>query len=731
MNIMKKLFLSFVVMLLAFSANAQFGGFDPVSMEEKFTVNGEEGTIEFSAFIENGFHLYSSDNTGDGPTPLSIKFHLLEGAEASGSIIPGPGAVKGYDDNFMMDVVYYDGEAKFTQKIKLLGGAYRIEGTVTYQSCGEGQCNMGRYDFELSGTADVPVKKVAEKPAEPNNSDKKQVKAELPEKKAANTPVEKAAESKATAKEPEAKPVQGVENSAASDEEASGDDDDEADGQVAAAEAGEAGADNNELLDKNSKEYHWRNVEEELSSFSEDEKDSSLWMLFVLGFGGGLIALLTPCVWPIIPMTVSFFLKRAKERSKAIREAVIYGVSIVVIYLLLGILVTLIFGAGALNALATNAVFNIFFFLMLVVFGASFLGGFELTLPSSWTNKVDEKAGNTTGLLSIFLMAFTLVLVSFSCTGPIIGFLLVSVADSGEILAPAVGMLGFALALALPFTLFAVFPSLIKQAPRSGGWMNTVKVVLGFVELAFALKFLSVADLAYGWGILDRETFLALWIVLFALLGLYLLKIIRFPHDDPEEKTTSIPGFFMGLISLAFAVYMVPGLWGAPCKAISAFAPPMKTQDFSLYVNDFKPHTDDFDEALAIGRKEDKPVLLDFTGHGCVNCREMELKVWSDERVIDIMREKYIVASLYVDDKTELDQPFKVETKEGKSIWITTIGEKWTYLQNMKFGASAQPFYVLSDGNGDPIAAPYSYDTDVDKFIKFLEEGLESYEKRK
>ncbi len=730
---MKKIILSLFVTLLAFQANAQFGGYDPVSMEESITVKGSEGTIRFEASIEDGYHLYSSDVPKGGPNPLSIKFHVLEGAELVGTVTPGEGAKQEYDDMFSMVVSYFEGSAVFTQKLKMLGGAYKIEGTVSYQSCGKDKCYMGHYYFEFSGTADVAPEemKAAGTPVKP--SDKK-----IDEKKKE----EPKAENKQPAKEVEKKVEQEDVKNAVSEEDVESQEptdslpvsvEDDSSNETGVAESK---AESKKNLDKSSKEYHWRNVEKELNSFTdEEEEDSSLWMLFILGFGGGLIALLTPCVWPIIPMTVSFFLKRSKERSKAIREAVIYGISIVVIYLALGLIVTLVFGAGALNALATNAVFNIFFFLMLVVFGASFLGGFELTLPSSWTNKVDEKAGNTTGILSIFLMAFTLVLVSFSCTGPIIGFLLVSVADSGEILAPAVGMFGFALALALPFTLFAIFPSLIKQAPRSGGWMNTIKVVLGFVELAFALKFLSVADLAYGWGILDRETFLALWIVLFALLGLYLLKIIRFPHDDPEEKTTSIPGFFMGLVSLAFAVYMIPGLWGAPCKAVSAFAPPMKTQDFNLYVNDFKPHVDDYDQALAMSREQKKPVLLDFTGHGCVNCREMELKVWSDERVIDIMRDKYIVASLYVDEKAELDEPFKVEVDDKKTggkknIRISTVGEKWTYLQNSKFGASAQPFYVLVDGYGDPIAAPYSYDTDIDKFIKFLEDGLKKYKEK-
>ena len=452
---------------------------------------------------------------------------------------------------------------------------------------------------------------------------------------------------------------------------------------------------------------------------------SSIWITFMLGFGGGLLALLTPCVWPIIPMTVSFFLKRSKAKKEAVREALIYGASIVVIYLLLGLAVTLIFGPAALNELATNAFFNVFFFLMLLVFGTSFLGGFEIKLPSSWTNKVDEKAGNTTGMLSIFLMAFTLALVSFSCTGPIIGFLLVETATSGDIFAPAVGMFGFALSLALPFTLFAIFPSLLKQTPRSGGWMNTIKVVLGFVEIAFALKFLSVADLTKGWGILDRETFLALWIGLFILLGMYLLKIIRMPHDDPSDRNTSVTGFFGALLSFAFAVYMIPGLWGAPCKAISAFAPPMFTQDFSMYDNTFKSDTHDYDEAIRMSREQNKPIFLDFTGHGCVNCREMETAVLGEAAVLDILQKDYIVASLYVDDRALLDEPFV--GKDG--LEYNEVGEKWSYLQQHKFGELSQPFYVLVDSNGQPLNGSFAFKKDVGDFVDFLKEGLKNYKR--
>lgn len=473
----------------------------------------------------------------------------------------------------------------------------------------------------------------------------------------------------------------------------------------------------------------WRPVIDELSTAGEEKipTEQSWWYILLAGFVGGLIALFTPCVWPIIPMTVSFFLKRAQDKKKGIRDAITYGISIIVIYVALGLIITLIFGASALNALSTNAIFNIFFFLMLVVFAASFFGAFEITLPASWSNAVDSKAEKTSGLLSIFLMAFTLTLVSFSCTGPIIGFLLVEVSTTGSILAPALGMLGFAIALALPFTLFALFPSWLKSMPRSGGWMNCVKVVLGFLELAFALKFLSVADLAYGWHILDRETFLALWIVIFALLGLYLLGMIKFPHDDDDNKV-SVPRFFLALISLAFAIYMIPGLWGAPLKAVSAFAPPMSTQDFSLYEDEVVAEYEDYDQGMQAALQQGKPVMVDFTGYGCVNCRKMELAVWSDEKVRDIMRDEYVLISLYVDDKTPLAVPITV-VENGTERVLKTVGDKWSYLQRSKFGANAQPFYVLLDNEGYPLTGSYSFNEDVDAFVDFLNAGLEGYKK--
>lgn len=692
-----------MLLFAALQANAQFGNVEPVTFENNISVNGSEGTIEFEAYIEPGYHLYSTNIPEGGPVPMSVTYRTVEGAEIVGELVPGEGAVTEMDAMFEMMVSHFSDNALFTQKVKLLGGKYRIQGTLRFQSCSDTDCIPGRYDFDITGEAAV-VKAEESKPA---------AKPEKPAVKETPAPVKKAEAKPAAPVAKAEEPV--VETPAAKVEE------------PAAAPVAEQVAE--KTADKKS---IWEPVTDKLNMQGEenaaDTGSRSLWITFILGFGGGLLALLTPCVWPIIPMTVSFFLKRSKERKQAVREALIYGASIVVIYLVLGLAVTLIFGAGALNALSTNAVFNIIFCLMLLVFGASFLGGFEITLPSSWTNKMDEKAGNTSGLLSIFFMAFTLTLVSFSCTGPIIGFLLVEVSTSGAIFGPAIGMLGFALALALPFTLFAIFPSLLKQTPRSGSWMNTIKVVLGFVEIAFALKFFSVADLSYHWGLLDRETFLALWIALFAILGLYLMKVIRFPHDDADDKKTSVPGFFMGLVSIAFAVYMIPGLWGAPCKAISPFAPPMSTQDFNLYDNSFKPHVDDYELALEMGRREGKPVLLDFTGHGCVNCRNMESSVWSDDRVIDIMRDDYIVASLYVDDRTPLAEPFEVEIN-GKKVLLETVGDKWTYLQGHRFGANAQPFYVPVDNDGNPLCGSYSFNLDVDAYINFLKKGIKNYEK--
>lgn len=448
----------------------------------------------------------------------------------------------------------------------------------------------------------------------------------------------------------------------------------------------------------------------------------SWWVIFVWGFGGGLLALLTPCVWPLIPMTVSFFLKKSSSKSRSVRDAMIYGLSIIVIYLALGLLITLLFGASKLNDLATNAVFNIIFFLILVIFAISFFGAFEITLPSKWSNSVDNKAEKATGLMSIFFMAFTLALVSFSCTGPIIGTLLVEAVSIGNFSGPAIGMTGFALALALPFTLFAIFPTWLKELPRSGGWLNSVKVVLGFLELALSLKFLSVADLAYGWGILDREVFLALWIVIFALLGMYLLGKIRFSHDD-ENEGIGVGRFFLAIVSLSFAVYMLPGLWGAPLKAVSAFVPPLETQDFNLYHDNEIRKFDNYDDAVAFAVQENKPLLIDFSGYGCVNCRKMEGKVFDTPEVSGIIDKDFVFVKLMVDDKHKLTEPVTVE-ENGRTTVLKTIGDKWSYLQRSRFGSNTQPYYVIVDpATGRQVGQSRSYDENVEQFVKWLEAG--------
>lgn len=458
-----------------------------------------------------------------------------------------------------------------------------------------------------------------------------------------------------------------------------------------------------------------------------DISDSSWWYIFLWGFVGGLIALLTPCVWPMIPLTVSFFLKRSSDRKRAVGDAVIYGAAIIVIYLVLGLAITMIFGASKLNDLATNALFNILFFLLLVVFAISFFGAFDIKLPSKWSNSVDSRAERTTGLLSIFFMAFTLALVSFSCTGPIIGTLLVEAATMGNIAGPAIGMGAFALALAIPFTLFAIFPSLLKEMPRSGGWLNSVKVVLGFLELALSLKFLSVADLAYGWGILDREVFVSLWIVIFVLLGMYLLGKLKFSHDSDLDYV-SIPRFFMALVSFSFAIYLVPGLWGAPLKGVSAFVPPLYTQDFNLYEGGQFKEFHDYDEGMKYAAENNRPVVIDFSGYGCVNCRKMEGAVFDTQEVSTIIKENFVLIKLMVDDKTSLSAPITV-MENGKKIKLETIGDRWSYLQRYKFAASTQPFYVILDNNGNALVKPYSYNENVAEFLAWLDAGLKQYAK--
>lgn len=658
----------------------------PVKVKYELTSVTEKGaTLQFRATIDAGWHMYSTQVVEYGPTPCTFTAETLKGCRLDGPLGAVGQPVKKFEDMFGAEVYYFEKSAVFEQKVLFDGGPYTLEGFLQYGACNDQMCTPPTsVEVKMTGEASAP------------QSEKEGVKEE-----------EKA----------EVNEENGEDAVAASDS-------------VAQNEA--------QSVDFASADL-WQPVVEELRAFEDQASaaSSSLgegnwWLrLFLLGFLGGLIALVTPCVWPIIPMTVSFFLKRSGDKKKGIRDAWIYGLSIVVIYVTLGLLVTAIFGASALNSLATNAVFNIFFFLLLVVFAASFFGAFELTLPSRWSNAVDSKAEKTGGLLGIFLMAFTLTLVSFSCTGPIIGFLLVEVAtDGGSILAPTIGMLGFAIALALPFTLFAMFPSWLKQMPRSGGWMNTVKVVLGFVELAFALKFLSVADLAYGWHILDREVFLSLWIVLALLLGLYLLRVFHFPHDDPEEDggRVGVVRFFLAMISLAFAVYMLPGLWGAPLKAISAFAPPMKTQDFNLMPDaEVRPAFTDYEEGMTYARKVGKPVMIDFTGYGCVNCRKMEAAVWTDERVARTMQTDYVLIQLYVDDKTSLPGPYLITESDGTERKLRTVGDKWSYLQSHKFGANAQPFYVLLDPSGHPLTASRAYDEDVQGYLNFLTAGLNAY----
>lgn len=685
---MKKI-LSICLLLIAVVAQAQIQ--EPVKFKSELkTLAAGEAEIVFTATIDKGWHVYSTDLGDGGPISATFNVEKISGATVVGKLQPKGKEIASYDKLFEMNVRYFESTAQFVQKLKLTGGDYKIEGFLEYGACNDENClPPTQVEFNFSG------------------------KAEAAKGTAAATPAEKITAPAEEAK-PETQPVSQTETPA---DTASTDIIGGADGPTDINVAG-----NIDL---------WKPVINDLQSYGEttSQEDMSWFYIFITGFLGGLLALFTPCVWPIIPMTVSFFLKRSKDKKKGIRDAWTYGASIVVIYVTLGLAITLIFGASALNALSTNAVFNILFCLMLVVFAASFFGAFELTLPSKWSNAVDSKAEATSGLLSIFLMAFTLSLVSFSCTGPIIGFLLVQVSTTGSVVAPAIGMLGFAIALALPFTLFALFPSWLKSMPKSGGWMNVIKVTLGFLELAFALKFLSVADLAYGWRILDRETFLALWIVLFALLGFYLLGKIRFPHDDDDTKV-GVGRFFMALFSLAFAVYMVPGLWGAPLKAVSAFAPPMQTQDFNLYNNEVHAKFDDYDLGMEYARQHGKPVMLDFTGYGCVNCRKMELAVWTDSKVSDIINNDYVLITLYVDNKTPLTSPVKV-TENGRERTLRTVGDKWSYLQRVKFGANAQPFYVLIDNEGRPLNKSYSYDEDIPKYIEFLQTGLENYKKGK
>lgn len=660
---MKKLFLTLSLIMVSLCALAQTA----VDWSYKLVGDGTENpSVQIIAKVHPGYHMYDFNNPAGGSNPLVMTFNT-KGCQTVGKPVANKKYTKEFDDVFEVDQYFYTGTVIFTQKLKALAKEWSVNVEVKGQACNDTGCTQLDYVKRVTG-------------------------------KFPGATADAAVEEEATV----ADTLAAV---AAADS-------------VAAPVAAVSG-------DKS----YWGNVEAELNAFKDNpqQESRSIWYIFIAGFIGGLIALVTPCVWPMIPMTVSFFLKQNKDKKKSVGSAIIYGLSIIVIYVVLGLAVTIIFGASALNELATSAVFNIIFFLLLVVFAISFMGGFELTLPSSWTNKMDSKVDSTTGMLSIFFMAFTLVLVSFSCTGPIIGTLLVEAAATSNFLSPAVGMFGFALALAIPFALFAMFPTMLKAMPKSGGWMNTVKVVLGFLELALSLKFLSVADLAYGWRILDREVFVSLWIVIFALLGAYLCGWIRFPHDDKQEKT-GVTKFMLACISFAFAVYMLPGLWGAPLKSISAFAPPTYTQDFSLFEGDVHAQVDDYDEGVALSRQLNKPILLDFSGYGCVNCRKMEAAVWTDPEVKSKIDNDFVLVTLMVDEKKNLPEPIVITEKDGTERTLRTYGDKWSYLQRSKFGANAQPFHVIVDADGKPLNHEFVYKEDVPGYKRFLDTGKKNYE---
>ena len=687
----------FILFTLLFSLTAMAQQ-NPVhfSVQQK-QVSPTEVEVIFTAKIDQGWHVYSTNLPADGPTSASLHVDKAEGLTPVGKLTTRGKELNVYDKTFEMKLRYFENSVGFVQRYKITAKTYSIKGYLEYGACNDEMClppTQVEFNFKGNGPASAP----AATPTAANAETDKTTTAATDV--AADGLSALTAMTADTAKKADVLP------------------------------ADTAGALKQENAQVNADVNLWQPVIKELSAFNstKDSTNSSLWSIFFMGVLGGFIALLTPCVWPIIPMTVSFFLKRAKDdRKKGIRDAVTYGLSIIVIYMGLATLVTWAFGPQKLNELATNAPFNVFFFLLLVVFAFSFFGWFELRLPSSWGNAVDNKASATTGLLSIFLMAFTLSLVSFSCTAPVVGLLLVQAATSGDWVAPAVGMFGFALALALPFTFFALFPTLLKKAPKSGSWMNMIKVVLGFIELAFSLKFLSVADLAYGWHILDRETFLSIWIVLFGLLGLYLIGKLKFPHDDPDQKAMPVPAIMLGLCSLAFSVYMLPGLWGAPSKAVSAFAPPINTQDFNLAPQAVHAAYTDYDEGMRAAAAAGKPVLVDFTGFGCVNCRKMEASVWTDSRVAEKLNKDYVLISLYVDDKTPLKQPVEVKLPDGTSRTLRTIGDKWSYLEQTKFGYLAQPFYVPLDNAGKPLNGSFSFKEDVPAYLEFLDKGLENY----
>lgn len=677
---MKRIFLlTSLIVLSVCTAVAQI--MDPVSWSAKINMTGDNtGEVILSATIDPGWHMYSHDIAPDaGPQPLEVSFPVVDGVNLDGKITPSKAPHRQYDDLFGAELAWWSGNVTITQKFTATKPDFKIAVEIVNSACNDENCiPPSRTEFTLTGKAKIAAS-------------------------AAQTAITETAE---------AKTDEAITDNAAAIDSAT----------VAAAVTDSLPSTSIATV---SQADLWTPVTYDEESSAEDFSTTSLWYIFFTCFLGGLVALFTPCVWPMIPMTVSFFLKKGNDRAKSIKDACIYGLSIIIIYVALGLLITGLFGASSLNALSTSATCNIIFFLLLVVFAISFFGAFDIKLPSSWANKMDATAERTTGLLSIFFMAFTLTLVSFSCTGPIIGTLLVEAASMGNLWGPAIGMLGFSTALALPFMLFAMFPTMLQAAPRSGGWMNTLKVVLGFVELALSLKFLSVADLAYGWHILDREIFLALWIVMFALLGLYLLGKFNFSHYGPSDSSIGVVRFFLALASLSFSVYLVPGLWGAPLKGVSAFVPPLFTQDFNLYGNGFKEY-DDYEEGMKIAAESGKPVLIDFSGFGCVNCRKMEGAVLDEANVKAMIEDNFVVIKLMVDEKAKLPQPMEVE-EYGKKVTLRTYGDKWSYLQRYKFNANAQPYYVILNNSGELLSGPFSYDENIPRFTKFLEKGIKDY----
>lgn len=666
---MKKVIFLVLGLLLVCVANAQIQ--NPVKWSFSCGEADSKGnmTIYFKANIEQGWHIYGMNMPEDGPIPTSFNFTKSNNAILSSKISTDKKESCEMDAMFALELCKYKGEVTFSKRVETKPEKNSdIEGYVEFMACNNNNClspTKVEFSFHKEG-----VKTAKEEP-----------KAQTDNKNVTNV--------QATEAKPAVVPFEFP------------------------------------ALQANEDTDTWKPVIDQFGEASEVEssKSGSLWLIFCLGLLGGILAIMTPCVWPIIPMTVSFFLKKDNDPSKGKAYALLYGCSIIVIYVGLGILITLLFGANALNALSTSAIFNLFLFSLLVFFAISFFGGFELTLPASWSTKIDEKSEQTAGIISILFMALTLVVVSFSCTGPIVGTLLVEVATGGDIMAPIIGMLGFAIALAVPFTIFAFFPNMLKKLPKSGNWLNTTKVLLGFFELAFSLKFLSVADMAYGWGILNRETFLVIWIVIFLFAGLYILGYLRF-KDEPALEGVSICRLFGGGATIAFAIYLIPGLWGAPLKCVSAFAPPIWTQEFNLQ-EESKAQFNDYDEAIAHAQRTGKPVLIDFTGYGCVNCRKMEAAVWNAPEVKDLIDNEFILVSLFVDDKHELPEPITFQNGENTKT-VTTVGEKWSYLEEHKFGANSMPFYVIVDAKGNALNKPYGYSENVDAFVEFLKTGLKN-----